>query len=155
MKIRILVASVLGLGVAAGGLAWAGHRGLGPLASTGGHGHFGARFARLHVDMVVERALRVAEATPEQRQKVDAIVEKAFADHARYGDQHRALHGQALEILSADVIDRGRLEELRARHLQIAQQGSRQLVTVLADIAEVLTPEQRQKLAAHAKALHE
>ena len=154
MKTRILAASVLGLGVAAAGFAWAGHQGVGPLASMG-HGHFGARFARLHVDMVVDRALRVAEATPEQRQKIDAIVEKAFADHARYGDQHRALHGQALEILSADVVARSRLEELRGRHLQIAQQGSRQLVTVLADIADVLTPAQRQKLAAHAKAMHE
>lgn len=155
MKIRILAASALGLALAAGGLAWAGHQGMGPLASRDGHGHFGARFARLHVEHMVDRALRVAEATPEQRQQVDAIVEKAFADHAGLRDQHKGLHGQALEILSADVVDRARLEELRARHMQIAQQGSRRLVTVLADVADVLTPEQRQKLAAHAKAMHQ
>ena len=127
---------------------------MGPLAS-GKHCGFGARFARLHVEFAVDRALRVADATPDQKQKVEAILEKAFADHARFREQHQSMKGQALEILSADVIDRTRLEEVRARHLQIAQQGSRQLVTVLADVAEVLTPEQRQKLAAHVKEMHE
>jgi protein CpxP len=153
MKMGILAASVGVLGAGAAALAWAGHHGMGPLG--GHHGHFGAKFARLHVEMVLDRALRVAEATPDQREKVDAIVEKAFAEHARHHDQHKALKGQALEILSADVIDRARLEELRARHMQVAQQGSRQLVTVLADVAEVLTPEQRQKLAAHVKEMHQ
>jgi periplasmic protein CpxP/Spy len=155
MKIGILAATVAVLGAGAAALAWAGHHGMGPLGGGHSHGHFGAKFARLHVEMVLDRALRVAEATPEQREKVDAIVEKAFADHERHRDQHHALKGQALEILSAEVIDRARLEELRARHMQVAQQGSRQLVTVLADVAEVLTPEQRQKLAAHVKEMHQ
>jgi hypothetical protein len=118
MKMGILTASVAGLAVLAAGAAWAGRHGMGPLG--GHHGHFGAKFARLHVEMVLERALRVAEATPEQKQKIDAIVEKAFADHSRHREQHQALKGQALEILTADVIDRTRLEELRARHMQVA-----------------------------------
>jgi Spy/CpxP family protein refolding chaperone len=153
MKLAILAgAAVLTLGTAAVGLTAAAHHGVGPFAE---HGHFGARFARLHVEFMVDRALKVAEATPEQKQKIDAIVEKAFADHARFGEQHKALHTQALEIFAADTIDRDKLEELRVKHLQIAQQGSKQLVTVLADIADVLTPEQRQKLAAHIKEMHQ
>ena len=155
MRKRVLAGTVLGLGLtAAAGLAWAGQHGKGPLAA-GGHCRFGARFARLHAEMMTDRAMRVAEATPEQRAKVEAIVDKAFADHARYRTQHESLRGQALEILSADVIDRAQLDELRAKHLRIADQGSRQLVTVVTEIAEVLTPEQRQKLAAHAKQMLE
>lgn len=154
MKTRVLAASALGLGLIAGGLAWAGQQGRGPLAG-GGHCRFGARFARLHADFMTDRLLRVAEATPEQRTKVEAIVEKAFADHAKFRAQHQAMRGQALEILSADVIDRARLDELRARHLRIADQGSRQLVDVVAEVADVLTPEQRQKLAEHAKQMFE
>ena len=156
MKRRILVASALalGLGTTAAGLVWAGQQGMGPLGA-GGHCRFGARFARLHADFMTDRILRVAEATPEQREKVEAIVAKAFADHARFRQQHQGLRGQALEILAADSVDRSRLEELRARHMRIADQGSRQIVNVLAEVADVLTPEQRQKLTDHARQMLE
>jgi Spy/CpxP family protein refolding chaperone len=158
MKVRrIAIAAVATLGFAAAGLAWAGHRGMGPLGhgGHGGHGRFAERFARLHIEAMSDRMLRVAEATPEQKVKVEAILEKAFADHDRFRKEHQSLRDECLNILTADGIDRGRLEELRAKHLLIADQGSRQVVSALADIAEVLTPEQRQKLAAHARQMFE
>ena len=151
---RIVVAGAIGLALTAGGLAVAAHNGAGPFAGHG-HGHFRERFGRLHVERVTEHVLRTAEATPEQRQKVQAILDKAFADHRRFHEQHQALRQEAIEIFTADAIDRGRLEELRAKHVQIAAQGSRQVAAVLADVAEVLTPDQRQKLAAHARQMFE
>ena len=154
MKYRVLVALGAGLALTAAGLVWAGQHGAGPLGA-GGHCRFGQKFARLHVEFMTDRALRAAEATPEQRQKIEAIVEKAFADHARFREQHQSLRGEAIEILTADTIDRARLEDLRARHLQAAQQGSRHFTDVLADVADVLTPEQRQKLAEHVKQMAE
>jgi periplasmic protein CpxP/Spy len=154
MKSRILVAAGVGLALTTAGLVWAGQQGVGPLGA-GGHCRFGQKFARLHVEFMTDRALRAAEATPEQRQQVEAIVEKAFADHARFRQQHQSLKAEAVEILTADTIDRTRLEELRSRHLQIAQQGSRHFTAVLAEVADVLTPEQRQKLAEHLKRMGE
>jgi protein CpxP len=140
--------------IGAGGLAWAGHMGKGPLGS-GVHGRFAERFARLHVELATERAMRSVKATPEQREKVDAILDKAFADHQRFRQQHEALRSEALEVLGAETVDRERLESLRARHLQVAEEGSKHLTAVIADIADVLTPAQRQKLAAHASEMLE
>jgi Spy/CpxP family protein refolding chaperone len=120
-----------------------------------GHGRFGGRFARLHAEFITDRALRVAEATPEQREKVEAILDKAFAEHGRFKEQHHALHGEVMAALTGDSVDREQLEALRAKHLRLADQGSRQLTAVVGDIAEVLTPEQRQKLAAHARQMFE
>jgi len=156
MKYVAAVALVLALGGA--GLVWAGQKAVSSLAAAHGHGggfELGGRAARLHVEFAVDRALRAAEATPEQRDRVDAIVQKAFADHDSFRDQHRELHTQALALLTAPTIDRTQLESLRARHMQIAEEGSRHIATVVADIADVLTPEQRQKLAAHVRQMFE
>jgi Spy/CpxP family protein refolding chaperone len=146
----LIVALTLAGVVAVSGLAWAGH-GWG----RGGSCRFGQRFARLHAEFAVDRALKVAEATPEQRARVEELVEKAFAEHAHYQEAHQALHEEAIAILSAGAVDRARLEALRARHLEMADRGSRQVTTAVADIADVLTAEQRQKLAAHARQMFE
>jgi Spy/CpxP family protein refolding chaperone len=45
--------------------------------------------------------------------------------------------------------DRAALEALRAEHLALADDVSKRLAAGLADAADVLTPEQRAKLAAH------
>src|SRR5687767_10932483 len=102
MNKKIVVASVLALGLAVAGTGWAvaSHQGFGPMGA-GGHCKFGARFARLHADFMTDRILRVVDATPEQRQQVEAIVEKAFAERAKYRGQHQAMHAQAVEILTA------------------------------------------------------
>jgi periplasmic protein CpxP/Spy len=156
---RHVVGIVAVLALTMAGLAWAGTR---AVSAWGGHGHghghgggFGPRFARLHVEFAVDRALRTAQASPQQREKVAAIVERAFADHARFCDEHRGLRAETVEILSAPTIDRSRLEALRAKHLAIMEGGSHHLTDVLADIGEVLTPEQRQKLAVHARQMFE
>jgi protein CpxP len=155
---RKLLALVAILGVAGAGIAWAGHRG-GAACAGFGHGGpgggFGHKLGRLHVEFAVDRALRAAEATPEQREKVEAILERAFAERASFREQHKTLHGEAMAALTADTIDRGRLEALRVQHMQIAEQGSRQVTGLVAEVAEVLTLEQRQKLAAHARQMFE
>lgn len=153
----VVLAVALMSGMATAGFAWGGF-GQGGMAGGhgwGGHGRFGQRFARLRVEFMIDRMLRRVDATSAQREKVEAIVEKAFADHAAHRQKHAALRGEGLEILTADTIDRGRLEALRARHLAIAEEGSKHLVDVVADIAEVLTPEQRQTLAAHLRGMFE
>ena len=49
--------------------------------------------------------------------------------------------------MSAPVIDRAALEQIRASQLQLAEQLSLRITQALADTAEVLTPEQRAALA--------
>jgi protein CpxP len=153
---RLLVGILAVAALATAGLAWAGtHAASSWAGCDGAGGGFGHRFARLHAEFAVDRALKGAQATPEQRERVEAIVERAFADHAKFRDEHRGLHEEALAILGAPTVDRARLETLRAKHVAIAEEGSRQVTAAIADIADVLTPDQRQKLAAHARQMFE
>jgi Spy/CpxP family protein refolding chaperone len=52
-----------------------------------------------------------------------------------------------MQLLSQPQIDRGALEALRAKQSRAMDEISRRLTQSLADAAEVLTPEQRGKLA--------
>jgi protein CpxP len=151
---RKLIAIVALLALAGAGAAWAGHHRGGAGCRDGASG-FGHKFARLHMEFAVDRALRAAEATPDQRTRVEAILEKAFAERDAFRAQHRDLHDEALAVLTSDVVDRDRLESLRARHMQAAEQGSRRITAMIAEVAEVLRPEQRQRLAAHARQMCE
>ena len=52
-----------------------------------------------------------------------------------------------VQLLLAPEIDRAKIEALRGEQLDQADAISRALVTTLADVADVLTPEQRSALA--------
>jgi Spy/CpxP family protein refolding chaperone len=52
-----------------------------------------------------------------------------------------------VQLLLAPEIDRAAMETLRSEQMDQADTVSRALVTTLADVADVLTPEQRSQLA--------
>jgi Spy/CpxP family protein refolding chaperone len=149
-----LAALVLGLialgaaGVAAappGLLAHARH-GLGHFR---GHGHGPHALGEEDIRFTVTWVLREADASDEQVAAVTAIATRAAADLTALHDVHRARRDAFTAALVA--ADRGALEALRAEEVGTLQSASQRLVTALADAAEVLTPEQRQRLAdAHA-----
>ena len=62
--------------------------------------------------------------------------------HARLRATGKELH----DLLLADTIDRAALERLRAERLADAERISKNLVGALADVAELLSPEQRKVL---------
>ena len=92
---------------------------------------------------MVKLAAGEVDATPEQQDKITALVTAAAVDlkpvHARMQGTGEAI--QEL-VLAADV-DRPALETLRAGRLADAELISKNLVNVLADVSEVLSPEQR------------
>ena len=61
---------------------------------------------------------------------------------------------QALAVLTADPIDRIALEAIRVQHVQRTDQISRRVTQALADVASVLTPEQRRQLAERVGQMH-
>jgi periplasmic protein CpxP/Spy len=93
-------------------------------------------------------------AAEEQRQQVKTIVQGALHDLLPVRQQHLAQRQAWLEVLKQPRIDRQALEELRQAKLHLAETASSRLVEALADVAAVLTPEQRAELAAFAARWH-
>jgi periplasmic protein CpxP/Spy len=54
---------------------------------------------------------------------------------------------QAVELLSRESVDRAALEALRVDQFKLVEQASMRLTQALADVADILTPEQRKQLA--------
>jgi Spy/CpxP family protein refolding chaperone len=52
-----------------------------------------------------------------------------------------------MALLAAPTIDRAALEQARVARMQVEDARSRRIVQAMADAAEVLTPEQRTKVA--------
>jgi Spy/CpxP family protein refolding chaperone len=102
-----------------------------------------------HIEKMVNHVL--ADGTPEQKSKVTAIAQAALKDIYPLRQQHHAAHDQVAKILTQPTIDRNALEQVRADEMRLADQVSRRITQAVADAAEVLTPEQRTKLAEHMK----
>lgn len=149
---RRIAAAVLVAAVGAMAVAGATSAGTGPLGHHGHHGQMAMDPAAMdqHIDQMVQKVL--AESTPAQKAKVAAIAKAAIADLRPAHQQFALAHARAHELLMAPVIDRGALERLRADQMIQMEFVSRRIVTAMADIAEVLPPEQRAKVAGHLRA---
>jgi periplasmic protein CpxP/Spy len=101
-----------------------------------------------HLDRMLKHLYVEIDATDEQKQRLEPIVKQAVKDLLPLREKARAARAQAVALLTADTIDRGAIEALRAEHLQLAEQASKRLTQALADVADVLSPAQRKDLAA-------
>ena len=129
-----------GIGALFAGLAWKAHA----------HGRFGpldpARIDE-HLDRMLKHLYVEIDATPEQQQRLAPIVKQAAQDLLPLREKMHDGRRRAVGILTAPTVDRGALENLRAEKLQLAETGSRRLTQALADMADVLTPDQRKTIA--------
>lgn len=127
------------LGAQAQAQAWGGRSGLDPEER--------ARRMEWRIGRLVEEA----GGTPQQKDRLVAIATAALADLRPLREQMRESRRRGLELLATPVIDRRALEQLRATQVQLADAKSRRTVQAMADAAEVLTPEQRLKVAERLK----
>jgi periplasmic protein CpxP/Spy len=150
-RIAAIVAFAGGVAVAAGVTAVA--------HNAGGMGmHHGAATAEevaSHVDMVLQHVYIEVDATDAQKTQLEAIVKQAVNDLLPLRDGFKTAHAQALAVFTQDSIDRNAIENLRAEHMRTAEQASQRIAQAIADVAQVLTPAQRKKLAAHIAVHHE
>ena len=117
----------------------------------GGHHHGMAEMTlemqARHVDKMVAHLL--GDATPEQKTKVTALANAAFVDLQPLQVKRRDAHQEGIKILSEATVNRAALEQVRSTEMQLAEQSSKRITQALADIADVLTPAQRLRLAEH------
>jgi periplasmic protein CpxP/Spy len=100
-----------------------------------------------HVGRAVDRMLDGLNATDAQRSQIKQIALAAAADLKAQHDANRGQHEQGLALFTAPVIDARAVEALRQQRLAQHDQASKRVSQALIDVANVLTPEQRVKLA--------
>ena len=114
-------------------------------------GFMGASLDPAALDTHLDRALKhlyvEIDATDAQKQQLAPIVKGAAQDLLPLRTRMHDAHRRAVDLLSQQNVDRAALEALRADHLKLAENASQRLTQALADVADVLTPEQRQQLA--------
>ncbi|APG95661.1 Spy/CpxP family protein refolding chaperone [Sinorhizobium americanum] len=91
------------------------------------------------------------DATPEQEDKLWDIIDKARTEIRPTFRDFRETREEVIELLGAATVDRAAAEKLRSERIAAIDAASRKMTTALLEAAEVLTPEQRAKLAAHLK----
>lgn len=111
------------------------------------HGAMSPEAMRQRVDFATDWMLTKVKATDEQKVKVKEIVGAAVTDLTGLRETHRSNREALMEALTADSVDRERLETLRRSELDLAERASQRITLALADVADVLTPEQRRGLA--------
>ena len=140
--------------------AWA--RGF-PGHGSVGHGRhaFGARLAedpeaaKRHAGMAIEWVLRGVDASEEQKLQAKRIAEGAIDQAGPLAARHRQHREAMARELAKPGIDREALERLRREEMALADEASKLAVGAIADLAEVLTPEQRAELVAFAHRFHD
>jgi len=110
--------------------------------------------AKQHVGMAVEFALRGVDASEDQKHKARQITDRLIDQLAPEIQKHRDFHQALARELAKPEIDRAALERLRQQEIALADAASKQAVTAIADLGEVLTPEQRSELVAFAHRFH-
>lgn len=150
--VALIVGAVMTVGTIAGVQAFSGSDTYRHMqVASGWHGHKGfSNLSDTEIQDRIERAVKHAaieiDATPEQQEK---IIARVTATAKELKPVHARMHAAKQEIrmlLLAPEIDRAALEELRAARLADAEKVSQDLVDTVADIAELLSPEQRKTL---------
>ena len=109
------------------------------------------RFSEMSDEQIEKRVTRMVkhlaieiEANDEQEAKIIALVSAVAKDVRPLRGEFRDAGDELQKLLTADNIDREALEKLRVERLAKADEVSKEVMNALADVAEVLTPEQRE-----------
>ena len=119
-----------------------------------GHGEFDPEAARARAEFAASWVLEWVDATEEQEAQVRAIIAESVDDLAPLTERHRSNRDAFVAAFSQPTIDREAIDAIRQAELELAEEASSRLVAAFADVAEVLTPEQRAELIELAERFH-
>lgn len=149
---RGILAGLLAAAAGAAAMAGAGLASVGP-ALHGLHRHSATADPAVidaHFDEMFTKIL--PDGTPRQRAQLKVIAQSVHTDLGTFHAQFRTAYQRAHVLLLHSTVDRAGLEALRKEQVQQADLVSQRIFRGLADAAEVLTPSQRVRLAAHLEA---
>ncbi len=124
----------------------------------GMHGMHGGMHGGMHEGMMFGGSPRMIDhmldglgASDAQRNQIKQIAAAAGADMKAQRQAGRALRERAMQALTAPTVDTAAVEQVRMQMVQQHDQASRRMTQAMVDIARVLTPEQRAKVAERMK----
>lgn len=134
MKLAIVVA-VLG----AAGTTFA--------VAAGAHGERRLRFMKHMIDARVEDALEDLNATPAQKQAIDAAKDDIVAKLGAHLDAQHGKHAELVAALTADKLDEATVLKFVDRRTDEAKVLAKEVAPDVVTIHDTLTADQRKKLA--------
>jgi protein CpxP len=107
-----------------------------------------------HIDHMLKHFYVEIDATDAQKAQIAPLVKQAVDDLMPLHSQLHTAHTHAMQALTQTTVDRTSLEAARVEHLQLADQASKRITQLMADVGDVLTPPQRKALADHLQKMH-
>lgn len=107
-----------------------------------------------HMEDKVEHVMDAVDATAAQRKQADALVQKLAPEMFKLMSDGRALRGELKTALLADKLDKARIDELRTRLDALGDRLVDTGMNGVVGLSEILTPAQRQKVAARLAHMH-
>ena len=111
-----------------------------------GNGEFDPERMKEHAEYAVAFVLGRVDASEDQEARIVAIVNESIDGMAKGASEHHARRDALKELFAQPEIDREALETMRKAEMELADALSAQLLSAMADVAEVLTLEQRAEL---------
>lgn len=102
----------------------------------------------------LDRMLSHLDATAAQKDQIRKIADAAEPELKALRDQGQALHEQGLKLWAAPKLDAQAAEQLRQKMSAHHDQMSQRMLKLMLDVGQVLTPEQRAKMAQHMQEHH-
>lgn len=148
---RAGIAAVVGATLTGLGAAVFAHGG--PGGGWGGPGGWHSRhnvspeLRAKRVDLMIETMLDGIDVSADQKSRINAIATATMKEMQPLREQRFEARREAMSILTQPTVDRAKIEAFRVEKLKLADAASLRLTRGIADVAEVLTPEQRTALA--------
>jgi Spy/CpxP family protein refolding chaperone len=102
---------------------------------------------RERFDKATQRALKKIDATEDQKARIKPISDDLAMALSGFREEHRALRARFVKAFEAEKVDSEEVARIRADLLALADKASRKFTESIVKASEVLTPEQRRKLA--------
>ena len=146
LAVGAAMAAIIGIGAVAQsaggdgeGRGWGMHRMMGD-HGKGGHGRGG-------MENRLGGVLTDIGASQEQADKIKTLLQQARTDMQPLRDGMQESRGELVTLLAAPTIDAAAVEKLRTDRVAEMDEASKKAVASIVEAANVLTPEQRAKLA--------
>jgi uncharacterized membrane protein len=126
---------------------------VGAYAHGGPGGRHGAMMKRF-VSSLIDEALAPAQVSAEQRTRIYAARDRAFAAVEAHRQTRHAHLDEALRLFEADTMDTGRLATFRTQREAEHRQVADAITQALTEVHDTLSPAQRKAVADWIRANH-